>query len=176
MLGGLNWRDNGCRARKDPLTPRVIVNRVWEHLFGTGLVSTVDNFGVKGDVPSNPELLDYLAQDFIRNGWSVKKLVRELVLSHAYQLGSDAPEHAREVDPANRLVWRHSPRRLTAEELRDAMLADAGQLDLTRPEASPAHSLRMVEMRDNGPEAAQITEAADKSCSTAAFIFRCCAG
>jgi len=148
---------------KNPLTARVIVNRVWEHLFGTGIVSTVDNFGVKGDVPSHPELLDYLAQEFIRNGWSVKKLVRELTLTRAYQLGSDAPPQAREIDPANKLIWRHSPRRLTAEELRDTMLVDAGRLDPARPEASPAKLLRMVEMRDNGPEAARIVEAADKS-------------
>ena len=75
---------------KNPLTPRVIVNRVWQHLFGQGIVSTVDNFGVTGDTPSHPELLDHLATRFVRDGWSVKKLVRALVLSRAYQLSSEA--------------------------------------------------------------------------------------
>ncbi len=155
---------------QNPLTARVIVNRVWEHLFGTGLVSTVDNFGVKGDVPSNPELLDYLAQEFIHDGWSVKKLVRSLTLTRAYQLGSDAPDQNKEVDPANRLVWRHSPRRLSAEELRDTMLAVAGRLDATHAEASPAKDLRMVEMRDNGPEALRITVAADSSLHRSVYL------
>lgn len=155
---------------KNPLTARVIVNRVWAQLFGAGLVSTVDNFGVKGDVPSHPELLDYLAQEFIRDGWSVKRLVRRLVLTHTYQLGSDAPAANKEIDPANRLVWRHSPRRLSAEELRDAMLATSGRLDLSHPEASPAQTLRMVEMRDNGAEAKQITEAADGSLHRSIYL------
>ena len=70
-----------------PAHARVYVNRVWEHLFGQGIVTTVDNFGVMGDKPSHPELLDYLANTFIENGWSTKKLIREIVLSHAYQLG-----------------------------------------------------------------------------------------
>ena len=74
---------------KNPLTPRVMVNRVWQHLFGQGLVSSVDNFGVTGDVPSHPELLDHLATQFVRDGWSVKKLVRTMVLTRAYQLGSE---------------------------------------------------------------------------------------
>jgi mono/diheme cytochrome c family protein len=155
---------------KNPLTARVIVNRVWEHLFGAGLVSTVDNFGVKGDTPSNPELLDYLAQEFIRDGWSVKKLIRTLTLTHAYQLGVDAPAANRELDPANRLVWRHSPRRLSAEELRDTMLAVSDRLDITRPEASPAKELRMVEMRDNGAEARKINEAADSSLHRSIYL------
>ena len=111
---------------QNPLTPRVIVNRVWHHLFGQGIVSTVDNFGTTGDPPSNPELLDHLATRFIRDGWSVKRLVRALVLSRAYQLGSKATPKHLAADPANRLVWRHSPRRLDAEEIRDAMLAAAG--------------------------------------------------
>ena len=73
----------------NPLTPRVIVNRVWHHLFGQGIVTTVDNFGVTGDTPSHPELLDYLARRFVRDGWSVKSLVRTLVLSRTYRLGSE---------------------------------------------------------------------------------------
>jgi cytochrome c553 len=145
----------------NPLTLRVIVNRAWQHLFGRGLVGTVDNFGVTGDVPSHPELLDHLAQRFIRDGWSTKRLVRTLVLTRAYQLGSDAPPGARALDPANRLVWRHSPRRLDAEEMRDAMLSSAGALDRRRPAGSPAMSLKMIEMLDNGAEARNLRQQAD---------------
>src|SRR5262249_37192531 len=132
---------------KNPLTPRVIVNRVWGRLFGQGIVTTVDNFGFTGAPPSHPELLDHLASNFIRDGWSVKNLVRALVLSRAYQLSTDAPASHRALDPANRLVWRHSPRRLDAEELRDAMLSSSGVLKLQRVPGSPARELKMVEMR-----------------------------
>jgi Protein of unknown function (DUF1553)/Protein of unknown function (DUF1549)/Planctomycete cytochrome C len=148
---------------KNPLTSRVAVNRVWEHLFGTGIVNTVDNFGVMGGTPSHPELLDFLANKFIADGWSVKKLVRTLVLTRAYQLSADATEALRATDPANRLLWRHSPRRLSAEEIRDAMLASAGTLDPRRPAASPAQELKMIEMTDNGREAKTINEKADAS-------------
>jgi cytochrome c553 len=146
---------------KNPLAPRVAVNRVWQHLFGTGIVNTVDNFGITGGAPSHPELLDHLAGRFIADGWSVKKLVRQLVLTRAYQLSADAPAANRTADPANRLVWRHAPRRLAAEEVRDAALAAAGTLDLNRPARSPAGGLPMVEIRDNGPEAKTINEKAD---------------
>lgn len=155
---------------RNPLTPRVIVNRVWQQLFGTGIVSTADNFGVKGDTPSHPELLDFLAQRFIHEGWSVKKLVRELMLTRAYQLGTDAPSTHTDADPANRLVWRHSPRRLTAEELRDSLLATAGHLQLSKPEASPVKELRMIEIRDNGAEAKRIVEAADNSTARSVYL------
>jgi mono/diheme cytochrome c family protein len=155
---------------KNPLTARVAVNRVWQHLFGTGIVNTVDNFGVTGGAPSHPELLDHLAGRFIADGWSVKKLARALVLSRAYQLGSDATAAHRAADPANRLVWRHSPRRLSAEEVRDATLAAAGTLDLKRPEGSPASALRMVEMRDNGPEAKIINDRADAGTHRSVYL------
>jgi hypothetical protein len=140
---------------KNPLTPRVMANRVWEHLFGQGIVKTVDNFGSTGDVPSNPQLLDYLANQLIRDGWSVKKLVRAIALSRAYQLGAEETAANVAEDPADRLVWRHIPRRLDAEEIRDATLLAAGQLDASRPEASPANKLKVTELRNNGPEAAQ---------------------
>lgn len=148
---------------KNPLTSRVIANRIWEHLFGEGIVSTVDNFGVNGDVPSNPALLDYLAQEFIRNGWSTKKLVREIVLSRAYQLSSDGSEKNQQIDPANRLIWRHSPRRLSAEEIRDSLLATSGNLQSNPPKGSVVKELRMVEMRDNGREARTIQEESDRA-------------
>jgi len=108
---------------KNALALRVIVNRVWQQLFGAGLVRSTDNFGVTGEAPSHPELLDHLAARFVEDGWSIKKLIRSLVLTRTYQLGGDAPKANVEVDPANRLLWRHAPRRLTAEEMRDGILA-----------------------------------------------------
>jgi hypothetical protein len=154
----------------NPLTPRVMVNRVWQHLFGRGLVSSVDNFGTTGDTPSHPELLDHLAGRFIRDGWSVKKLVRALVLTRAYRLGADTPAANVAVDPGNRLVWRHSPRRLDAEELRDAVLAAAGTLSLARPEASPARELKVVEMRNDGPEARRLGDQALASLHRSVYL------
>ena len=109
-----------------------------------GLVRSVDNFGVTGDVPSHPELLDHLAARFVRDGWSVKKLVRT-TRADAGPISSARGRARRQlaVDPANRLVWRHSPRRLDAEEMRDAMLAAAGRLESTRrPDGSPAKDLQ----------------------------------
>ncbi|MFN7573906.1 MAG: DUF1553 domain-containing protein [Planctomycetota bacterium] len=120
----------------NPLTARVFVNRVWHWLFGQGLVTSVDNFGTTGATPSHPELLDYLADRFMQEGWSLKKLVRELVLSRTYGLSSEYREASFQLDPANALIWRHSPRRLDAEAIRDAMLAIGGKLELTRPEGS----------------------------------------
>jgi hypothetical protein len=157
-------------SRNNPLTPRVMVNRVWQHLFGRGLVSSVDNFGINGDTPSHPELLDHLANRFIDDGWSVKKLVRAVVLTRSYQLSSDAtPEHLR-VDPANRFVWRHTPRRLEAEEIRDAILVAGGQLQPGRPTSSPVKQLKVMEMRNNGPEARVIEKAAAASTHRSVYL------
>jgi hypothetical protein len=144
---------------ENPLASRVIANRVWKNLFGSGLVRTVDNFGVTGDKPSHPELLDHLANRVIDNGWSLKKLVKSLVLTHAYQLSSESTDEHLVLDPENRWYWRHSPRRLTAEELRDATLVASNRLDLNRPNGSPANDLRVIELRNNGPEAQRIVEA-----------------
>jgi hypothetical protein len=154
----------------NPLTPRVIVNRAWQHLFGQGIVATVDNFGTTGDTPSHPELLDHLANRFVRDSWSVKRLVRALVLTRAYRLGPDAPPAHRAADPANRLVWRHAPRRLDAEELRDAMLASAGTLDRRRPGGSPAMTLKMIEIVDNGLEARGLREQAESSIRRSVYL------
>ncbi len=119
----------------NPLTARVMVNRIWHHLFGAGLVRTMDNFGATGEPPSHPELLDHLATRFVEQGWSVKKLIREIMLSRAYQMsGTPAAATAKvaaRVDPENRLLWKANRRRLDAEALRDTMLAVSGQLDLT---------------------------------------------
>ena len=116
---------------RHPLTARVFVNRVWQHLFGAGLVRTVDNFGTTGERPSHPELLDQLALQFQQDGWSVKQLIRSLVLSRAYQMSSTADPAAAAHDPDNRLLWRMNRRRLDAEAIRDALLAASGELDLT---------------------------------------------
>ncbi len=157
-------------SARNPLTPRVIVNRIWYHLFGRGIVSTVDNFGTTGDQPSNQELLDHLATRFIRDGWSVKRLVRAIVLSRAYQLSSKStPKHVA-ADPANALVWRHNPRRLDAAELRDAMLAASGKLRSRTLRGSATQALKMVEIRDNGPEARAILEQADASTERSIYL------
>jgi len=150
-------------APANPLTARVYVNRIWQHLFGMGIVRTVDNFGSTGDRPSHPELLDYLAQEFIRKGWSTKRLIREIVLTRAYRLGGATPAGYRERDPENRLVWRHSPRRLETEEIRDSILLSSGRLDLQRPKGSATMSLRVIEMRDDGPVVQSVLQAADRS-------------
>jgi hypothetical protein len=149
--------------KNNPLTPRVMVNRVWKHLFGAGLVATVENFGVTGEKPSHPELLDHLAARFVRDGWSVKRLIRTLVLSRAYQLSGETTAANLTADPANRLVWRHSPRRLDAEEIRDAMLAVSGKLDRTRPDGSAAMDMKVIELTNVSAEAKRIQDAANKS-------------
>jgi hypothetical protein len=113
----------------NPLTARVMVNRVWHHLFGAGIVRTVDDFGRVGDTPSHPELLDYLAARFVRDGWSVKLLVRQLVLTRAFRADARPSPEARERDPENRLLQHYPARRMEAEAVRDAVLAASGRLD-----------------------------------------------
>jgi hypothetical protein len=118
-------------SRDNPLTARVIVNRVWMHHFGQGLVRTPSDFGLRSEPPSHPELFDHLATWFMDNGWSLKKLHRLLVLSAAYQQSSDDRPDARRIDPENRLLWRANRRRLDFESTRDALLAVSGRLDRT---------------------------------------------
>jgi hypothetical protein len=123
----------------NPLPARVAVNRIWQHLFGCGLVKSVDNFGVRGEPPSHPELLDYLARRFLDEGGSTKQLIRLIVTSRVYRLSSRQDAKALAADPENRLLWRMNRRRLTPEQLRDGILAAAGQLDLGRGHAVVAH-------------------------------------
>ena len=123
-------------SKSNPLTARVMVNRVWLNLFGEGLVRTPDNFGSTGEKPTHPALLDLLATQFMRDGWSVKALVRSIVLSRTYQLASTSDPKNYEADPDNILVWRMTPRRLDAEAIRDGILAASGQLERTPPYAS----------------------------------------
>jgi len=114
---------------KQPLAMRVIVNRIWRGHFGTGIVDTPSNFGITGDRPSDPELLEYLTQKFVDEGMSIKKLHREIMLSNVYQLSDDNVAANFEKDPENRLYWRANRRRMDAEEIRDSILAVAGDLD-----------------------------------------------
>lgn len=120
---------NAIASEKNPLTARVIVNRVWMHHFGTGLVSTPSDFGLRGDAPTHPELLDWLAAQFMQEGWSLKKLHRLILTSATYQQRSDDVPASRALNPDNTLVWKMNRRRLDVEALRDSLLCAAGTLD-----------------------------------------------
>ena len=115
----------------NPLTARVMANRVWRHLFGHGLVRTPDNFGLTGRPPTHPELLDHLASELVDNGWSVKQLIRQIMLSRAYQLSSHGSAATAQDDPENKWLTRQNRRRLDAESLHDAILSFSGRLDLS---------------------------------------------
>jgi hypothetical protein len=114
----------------NPLTARVMVNRIWHHMFGTGLVATVDDFGHLGELPSHPELLDHLASWFVENDWSVKQLIRYIARAKTFQQSQVVVSAARVVDPRNRLLHHYPARRMEAESIRDSMLSTSGQLDL----------------------------------------------
>ena len=122
--------------KSNPLTARVMVNRVWQHLFGEGIVRTPENFGATGLPPTHPELLDYLALEFMEHDWSVKTLIKAIVTSRIYRSSSKFNASAFETDPENKWVWRVNPRRLDAEVLRDSILKISGSLDSERPRAS----------------------------------------
>lgn len=115
--------------RNNPLTSRVMVNRIWHHLTGRGIVASVDNFGVLGTKPTNQELLDYLADEFVENGWSIKRIIRRIVLSSTYQMSSKPNPDAIDIDPDNQLMHRARIRRLQGEVIRDSVLAASGELD-----------------------------------------------
>jgi hypothetical protein len=113
-----------------PLTARVMVNRLWRWHFGRGIVRSVDNFGKLGERPTNQPLLDWLAVEFVRSGWSIKDMQRLIMQSSAYRMSTQFDERATAADPENLLYWRFERRRLEAEEVRDALLAISGRLDL----------------------------------------------
>jgi len=135
-------------SEQNPLTARVWANRVWLHLFGSGIVRTPDNFGSGGQRPDHPELLDWLASEFVESGWSTKSLVREIVLSHAYRLDSKHSANHHRVDPDVVTLWRMPERRLEAEAIRDAMLQAAGELDRRRPLGSKVGTVEGVLRRE----------------------------
>jgi hypothetical protein len=129
--GGSGRRELAERVAnpRNPLTARVMVNRIWNWMFGTGLVRSTDDFGHMGDLPSHPELLDYLAGRFMAEGWSVKRMVRTLALSQTFRMASRVDPKAREIEPENRLLHHYPARRLEAEAIRDSILAVSGRLD-----------------------------------------------
>lgn len=148
VLGSLNFtpKDNksgrlelakSMTSKDNPLTSRVIVNRIWMHLMGKPIVETPSNFGFNGMAPSNQELLDHLAVRFMELDWGIKDMIREIMLTDTYLRSSTYSETNYQVDPENKYLWRANPRHMDAESLRDSMLSVAGRLDLERPERVP---------------------------------------
>jgi hypothetical protein len=145
---GVNPKESGRRefakylsSPNNPFTARIAVNRIWQHLFGHGLSRTPDNFGNLGEAPSHPELLDYLAVTFVENGWSTKKMIKSLVMTHAYQMSSAKDAGNEAIDPDNFHVWHMPIRRLDAEAMRDSILAVSGQLDRTPLSGTLLHNV-----------------------------------
>lgn len=135
-------------SEDNPLTARVMVNRVWQHMFGDGLVRSPENFGATGLRPTHPELLDHLAVEFMNEGWSIKSLIKKIAISRAYRVSSDFDQRAFEKDPENKFVWRYSPRRLDAEAIRDSLLKISGNLQSERPYGSLVTKLGDGVVRD----------------------------
>ncbi|MBL8859819.1 MAG: DUF1549 domain-containing protein [Planctomycetes bacterium] len=172
-------------SSSNPLTARVWANRVWLHLFGSGIVRTPQNFGASGQRPEHPELLDWLATELVAQGWSTKKLVREIVLSHAYRLDSIDNERNARIDPAVKTLWRMPDRRLEAEAIRDAILAVSGTLQTDIPPGStagiiegrvdrdetvnyitrerPVRSVYLPSLREHLPDALDVFDAPDSA-------------
>ena len=148
VLGDLNFKTTSRKSsgrkelaaamasRDNPLTARVMANRIWMHLTGKPLVGTPNNFGISGMRPDNQELLDHLAVRFMEQGWSIKSLIKEIVLSQTYQRSSEYNAQNYAKDPANKLLWRANSRALDAESMRDAMLTLSGRINYQRPHAS----------------------------------------
>jgi len=135
-----------------PLTGRVMVNRIWYHLMGAGIVSSVDNFGVLGQKPTHPQLLDTLATRFVKDGYSIKGMIRRIVMSRAYRMSTTFDQNSYQADPENELLWRAHRKRLTAESIRDSMLAVSGQLDLT-PSVEPVKGLAKIAVNNSAQSA-----------------------
>ena len=131
-----------------PLTSRVMVNRIWQHLVGTGIVRTTEDFGFTGETPTHPELLDFLANRFVESGWSIKTLIRDITSSRLYRMTSDMNDTNFQKDPENKLYWRANKRRMAAESIRDSMLFVSGELDTKRPRASEVAKAGYMQVRD----------------------------
>ncbi|MEO1618288.1 MAG: PSD1 and planctomycete cytochrome C domain-containing protein, partial [Planctomycetota bacterium] len=152
MFGDLNFQVTGSASsgreqlvkaittRDNPLTARVMANRIWMHLIGRPIVGTPNNFGPSGMAPTNQALLDHLAIQFMQNDWSVKQLIREIVLSDVFRRSAQFDSENYDVDPDNELLWRSNPRPLEAESLRDAMLVASGEINLQRQQSAVAHA------------------------------------
>ncbi len=139
-------------SRDNPLTARVMVNRIWQHLVGQAIVRETENFGASGPGPTHLELLDHLSIAFMDSGWSIKNMIREITLSRVYRLSSQHDANRFESDPENLYVARANQRRLDAESMRDAILAVSGQIDLERPKASTIAAYGSVMIGPNGPQ------------------------
>ena len=138
-------------SRENPLTARVMVNRIWQHLIGLPIVRETENFGASGPGATHPELLDSLALNFMDNGWSIKSVIRQIATSRVYRLSSAHNTDRLERDPENKFVARGNPRRLDAEAMRDALLYVSGQLELERPRGSAIASFGSTLIGPNGP-------------------------
>ena len=152
---GGSGRDDLARRMVDPaanpLVPRVLVNRLWKHHFGEGIVKTTDDFGAMGEAPSHPGLLDWLARELVNHGWSVKAMHRLMVTSSTYRMASRPAEAAFDVDPVNKLLHRMNVRRLEAESIRDSLLAVSGRLEQAMYGPSvPVHLTSFMEGRGHG--------------------------
>ena len=137
---------NWIASEDNPLTSRVLVNRLWHYIFGAGIVETPSDLGVNGVPPTHPELLDWLADEFVRSGWSIKHMQRLILLSNTFQQSSKPRPDAAKIDAGSRLLWRFPPRRLEAEAIRDSILAVSGALDLTQ--GGPGFYLHRVQVEN----------------------------
>ena len=139
---------NWLGSQDNPLTARVMVNRIWQHMIGQGIVTSTENFGVTGQAPSHPALLDYLAVEFMESGWSVKSLISQIANSRVYRISTAYDEQHHKYDPNNALLWRANPKRLDAEAIRDAMLSISGEMDFDRPRGSEVAKAGYLRVRD----------------------------
>ena len=139
-------------SKDNPLAARVMVNRIWQHLIGKGIVREPDNFGVSGPAPTHRDLLDYLAIDFVDNGWSIKHMIRSIATSRVYRLSSAYDPERFEADPENLWIARANPKRLGAEAIRDSMLTASGSINLKPAKSSIFASFGSALMGPNGPQ------------------------
>jgi hypothetical protein len=150
-----------------PLTARVMVNRIWQYHFGAGIVRTPSNYGKLGERPTHPELLDFLAEAFVRSGWSIKKMHRLIMLSATYQQGSEAEPDTHKIDPDNQLFGRMNRRRLEAEAVRDSLLSVSGKLEgqmggiATRDFNAPRRTLYLMTIRSDRSGFGPLFDSAD---------------
>ena len=143
-------------SKENPLTARVMVNRIWQHLMGQGIVREPDNFGLSGPMPTHRELLDYLALEMMDQNWSVKSIIRSIVTSRVYRLRTDQDPSRFEADPENLWIARGNVKRLSAEAIRDAMLSVSGSIELKPPRASILAAMGSALMGPNGPQNAPL--------------------